>query len=94
MKVEIDGVEVDGVFMESAEGTDINRLKKDDPIFQANFKSFENPEALQQVVDLQVLDFICGNIDRHLGNMFYQFKKKTAIDYPAEAFKDFECIMT
>lgn len=24
----------------------------------------------------------------------YQFKKKTAIDYPAEAFKDFECIMT
>ena len=76
MKVEIDGLEVDGVFMESAEGTDINRLKKDDPIFQANFKSFENPEALQQMVDLQVLDFICGNVDRHLGNMLYQFKKK------------------
>lgn len=76
MKVEIDGVEVEGVFMESAEGTDLNRLKENDDIFQADFKSFENPEALQQVVDLQVLDFICGNIDRHLGNMFYQFKKK------------------
>ena len=24
----------------------------------------------------------------------YQFKKKTAIDYPSEAFDDFECIMT
>ena len=76
MKVEIDGVEVDGVFMESAEGTDINRLKENDDIFQADFKSFENPEALQQIVDLQVLDFICGNVDRHTGNMFYQFKKK------------------
>lgn len=77
MKVDIDGLEVEGVFMEAAEGTDLNRLKENDPIFQADFNSFENPVALQQIVDLQVLDFVCGNIDRHMGNMIYQFKKKT-----------------
>ena len=75
MKIEVNGQEIDGVFMESAEGTDINRLKATDPLLEANPGSFENPKALQQVIDLQALDFICGNTDRHMGNMVYQFKK-------------------
>ena len=28
---------------------------------------------MNQIADLQVLDFICGNIDRHICNMVYQF---------------------
>jgi len=29
--------------------------------------------GLEMIADLQVLDYICGNIDRHGGNLFYQF---------------------
>lgn len=75
MQIEIDGEIVDGVFMESVEGTDVNRLKEDDIIFYATDQSFENAQALNQLTDLQVLDFICGNVDRHDGNMIYQFGK-------------------
>ena len=60
--------------MENAEGSDINHLDKGNKLLMANSSSFESPEALQQVLDLQVLDFICGNTDRHRGNMFYKFE--------------------
>ena len=77
MTVVIDGKEVEGVFMETVEGTDICRFKEDDEIFSADEESFEKgSEALGQIVDLQVLDYICGNTDRHMGNMIYQFDKK------------------
>lgn len=75
MKVILDGKEQDGVFMEAAKGCDINRLKPDDLILDAVAASFESPALIRQVADLQVLDFVCGNIDRHPGNMLYQFKK-------------------
>lgn len=29
-------------------------------------------QMLEQLSDLQVLDFLCANVDRHMGNMFYQ----------------------
>lgn len=75
MTVKIDGQEVEGVFMETVDGSDIKNLKPDDPIFDAREDSFESPQALRQITDLQVLDFICGNTDRHMGNMIYQFKR-------------------
>ena len=75
MKVMIDGELVEGVFMETVEGTDLCNIKPNDPVLDARRGSFESPEALRQITDLQVLDFICGNTDRHLGNMIYQFKK-------------------
>lgn len=75
MTIKVDGEEMEGVFMESAEGTDLYRLKSDDPVFQADAESFDSPAAMHQIADLQVLDFICGNIDRHSGNLVYQFKK-------------------
>ena len=77
MKVEINGREVEGVFMEAAEGSDIDNLKENDPLMRAKENSFNSKEALQQMADLQVLDFICGNTDRHMGNLFYKFKKNT-----------------
>jgi hypothetical protein len=75
MTIEIDGEKVDGVFMETVEGTDVNRVKEDDIVFDATEDSFHHSKALDQVLDLQVLDYICGNIDRHGGNMIYQFEK-------------------
>lgn len=75
MKVIIDGVEVEGVFMETAEGSDIGNIQEDDLFMEAKAYSFENPNVLEQIADLQVVDFICGNTDRHAGNMIYQFEK-------------------
>ena len=77
MTVVIDGEVVEGVFMETVDGTDINRFKEDDEIFNADEDSFEKgaEEALGQIADLQVLDYICGNTDRHMGNIIYQFDK-------------------
>lgn len=76
MTVFIDGKKVEGVFMETVDGTDLNRFKEDDEIFNADEDSFENgAEAMGQVADLQVLDYICGNTDRHMGNIIYQFEK-------------------
>ena len=74
MKIVIGEEEIEGVFMENAEGSDINHLAKGDKLLIANSDSFESPEALQQIIDLQVLDFICGNTDRHRGNLFYKFE--------------------
>ena len=28
-------------------------------------------KVLQQLSDIEVLDFICGNVDRHMGNLIY-----------------------
>ena len=78
MKIKIGDEIVEGVFMETAEGSDLKRLKYDDPLFDAQLGSFQNPEALMQVADLQVLDFICGNTDRHGFNMVYQFAREKA----------------
>ena len=75
MKVIIDGVEVEGVFMETAEGSDIGNIQENDLLLEAEDESFDSPNMFEQLADLQVLDFICGNIDRHAGNIIYQFEK-------------------
>ena len=76
MKIRIGDKEVEGVFMETVDGSDINRMKENDPMLYADSSSFENAEALKQFTDLQVFDFICGNVDRHMGNIIFQFGSK------------------
>ena len=75
MTIMVDNEPVEGVFMETVEGTDCNRVKEDDIVLEANQESFNHSKALDQLLDLQVLDYICGNIDRHGGNIIYQFEK-------------------
>ncbi len=62
-----------GSFMRFAEGQDPCRqvpgqglLKMDAPV------DADTASVKKQIADLQVLDYICGNVDRHGGNMFYQ----------------------
>ena len=80
MTVEIDGKEIKGVFMETAKGTDTHRLKENDLIFKAKESSFNSISSVQQILDLQVLDYICGNTDRHSANLCYQFQKNKSGD--------------
>lgn len=72
-----DGKVVEGTFMESAEGTDIKHPGKQD-MWLRNKREyhFGEPDTLKQLAELQVLDYICGNIDRHRSNMLYLFEEK------------------
>ena len=64
---------VNGVFMETAKGVDVFRLKKDDPILNYDDSVFDNGAGLKSLAELQILDYLCMNMDRHEGNMLYQF---------------------
>ena len=69
-----DGTIVDGTFMEEAKGIDVQYPGKVG--FKPSIRAFSGGTGtgLQQLADLQVLDYICGNTDRHAGNIFYQFE--------------------
>ena len=66
------GVKTEGTFMALAEGEAMDRINKDSKLLKTNFNSLDNSEALRQIADIQVLDYICGNIDRHGANLIYQ----------------------
>lgn len=75
-----DGKEVDGTFMAEATGMDIRNLPEDAQHVSGKSIQKKNvgdamsiSKACRQISDLQVLDFLCGNIDRHRGNLLYQF---------------------
>lgn len=64
-----------GVFMEKAVGTDLGKVTRDDMlsklIMPNNGLVPMSGNAKKQLCDLQVLDYICGNVDRHKGNMMF-----------------------
>ena len=65
-----------GTFMENADGLD---LKSTDPKVMDKFanltlNNIEGVHSLtKDLANLQIIDFICGNADRHLANMLYKF---------------------
>ena len=71
--IDKNGNEVEGTFMTEAKGLDVGNLSID--AINVGKQSLKNTDgnALKSVADLQVLDFVCGNVDRHGANIFYQF---------------------
>ena len=72
--LDANGEVIEGTFMEMARGVDANRPDK------ALYGKFSEKEAfdrnkyvLRDLADLQALDYICGNTDRHAGNMIFTF---------------------
>ena len=68
------GKVVEGTFMNYAQGLDLNSRHKDhyQRIDDNPFTGSSKPGAFfKQVSDLQVVDFLCGNIDRHSANLTY-----------------------
>ncbi len=77
MKIKTDGGDKTGVFMEWADGTDLDRINQTgelDKDFYGKKRKWNSGKLLKSAANLQVLDFICGNVDRHGGNMLYQFE--------------------
>ena len=73
------GKVISGTFMENAEGVDINGTNIDGIEKMKNL-SPNKAEGMNQLVkniaNLQILDWLCGNVDRHSGNIFYKFDKE------------------
>lgn len=75
MQITRNGETKEGVFMQFAEGCDLSNIKDNSLLNRINGDSMNNPAAFDSIATLQVEDFICGNVDRHGGNMFYQFEE-------------------
>ncbi len=68
------GQKTKGVFMEKARGLDLNNQNAE-PLFSTPGIVWDTPEAKIQLASMQVIDWICGNTDRHKANMFYDLQK-------------------
>ena len=80
------GQEIEGTFMKKASGMDPHNLPVEAHDIRKDSMLDTNGKGYKDLADLQVLDFICGNVDRHGNNMFYKFDRNgkfcgvTAID--------------
>lgn len=76
-----DGTVVEGSFMEFAEGHDL--FANSSLLTGVDEDPFESKAARKslnrQIADLQVLDFLCMNEDRHPGNAIYQVNRQGMI---------------
>lgn len=73
--VVIDGTVKNGIFMNYADGKLVDEILPDNPEIGGAEVDFETPELMESMADLQVLDYICGNIDRHSGNLAFLVEK-------------------
>lgn len=71
ISVNQNGKPVRGVFMQQATGSDFDgdNLDKTD-FMRLNSESLDG-DILKQIADVQVLDYICQNVDRHQNNLLY-----------------------
>lgn len=76
MKLQIGGKEMKGTFMREAKGEDLNKLTEHSPMLCSTEGSMNSLQLKKQLADLQILDYLCGNPDRHGGNLFYQYDRK------------------
>ncbi len=68
----VNGKRLEGCFMEFAEGTDITSGKEQDQKKWEQVKVTTNASFNRAQSNLEVFDFICGQMDRHYKNMFYK----------------------
>ncbi len=75
--VDKEGEVQEGTFMDFSDGVDLagggETMKA---VNDAPFEGDTSWKGLKQMADLQVLDYICGNVDRHPGNLMYRTDEK------------------
>ena len=63
---------IKGTVMDPVYGSDINKMSNSDNFMKLSLCSVEdNAELTSQVANLQILDFLCGHEDRHVGNIIF-----------------------
>ena len=74
--IDAGGNKVNGTFMTEAEGMDPEHLPPEAEKVSIDSAKKTNGKAFKAVADLQILDYVCGNVDRHPSNFFMKFDKK------------------
>ena len=79
--IDRDGKTVEGTFMDYADGVDlVGDLNMFATVAREPFSNDECRNSLyKQIADLQVLDFLCLNSDRHYGNIVYKINREGQI---------------
>lgn len=64
--------EIPGIMMDAAGPNmlDTDKLPNGHPFFNLAVSEFDNKELLSSLADLQILDYLCANTDRHASNFF------------------------
>ena len=78
--IDENGNVIEGTFMTEAKGEDVNNLTEKAKNYGPHSLQGMSGKAFHDIADLQVLDFICANMDRHPGNLFYQFNENNKFD--------------
>ena len=73
--IDKDGNVVEGTFMEASKGLDPENLPKSAKNIKPTCLEGTDGKGFKDIANLQILDYICGNFDRHGANMHYQFDK-------------------
>lgn len=74
MELTIGGKVYHGVYMNKAEGIDVYAPGGEQRLVQA--VNDRNPSFQKALSGLQLLDAICGQVDRHVGNMIYSVQEQ------------------
>ena len=74
-----DGNESEGIFMAKARGVDPDNPGPGYQMVSGEDLRGGNAMVLKQLADLQVLDYLCGNVDRHGANFFFEFDSNKQI---------------
>lgn len=81
MKMKLNnGTTISGCYMEWAPGTEIGRKMMSQVTGSSAEKKnarlvFDTPEMVKEAGDMLTIDYICGNIDRHMGNFYVSMEK-------------------
>ena len=75
MKVKMGGKVMTGCFMEFAKGTDLGSKSERVQRMFDQVEKFETAGLYRDSSTLEVFDFLCGQVDRHGNNMFYQLSE-------------------
>ena len=79
MTVHKDGQILDGCFMEFAKGIDFRNAKNPDDLYKISQVDFKRNASYSQAEScIEIFDYICGQTDRHAGNLFYQLSEPDA----------------
>lgn len=72
IKIVDNGVETEGSFMETAKGIDTRSIEGRNKILSKGEIDLTAGSLQRDINRMQVLDMVCGQVDRHGGNFFYQ----------------------
>ena len=89
-EIEVNGKKKRGILMDEAKGVNLYEFSKAKKKENPKVKITYSAKAIKQLTSLQILDIICGQVDRNIGNYLaeivevgkdtYEVKKITGID--------------